>query len=64
MYEWDGPAAADHYARSLWRVLALISAQGSINYRVLPGMTRDELLARPETIASGDGGHWWQIVAA
>lgn len=64
LYEWDGPAAAHHYARSLWRVLALISEQGSIDYRVLPGVARDELLTRPETIVSGDGGQWWEIVAA
>jgi hypothetical protein len=47
LYEWDGAVAARAYARSLWRVLALVSVPGSIRYRVLPGVRRDELLAGP-----------------
>ena len=62
LYEWDGPRRAGDYARALWRVLALVSVPGSIHYIVLPGLRRDELLARPQdpspTLgfrATGDG---------
>lgn len=50
LYDWDGPAAAEHYARSLWWVLALVSVPGSIHHVVLPGMRRDDLLDRPEPV--------------
>ena len=43
VYEWDGAARAEHYARALWRVLALVCEPGSIDYRVLPGTRRDVL---------------------
>src|SRR5690348_14789928 len=52
LYEWDGPQQAEAYARALWRVLALVSVPGSIHYVVLPGLRRDELLARPQILAS------------
>jgi hypothetical protein len=66
LYEWDGSARAESYARALWRVLALVSVRGSIHYRVLPGLRRDELLARPDQLreqAAADPSHWWQPVA-
>ncbi|HSP53708.1 MAG TPA: hypothetical protein VLO00_12505 [Cryobacterium sp.] len=47
IYEWDGPVRAENYARTLWRVLALVSVPGSIQYRVLPGIRRDDFLANP-----------------
>lgn len=50
VYEWDGPERAAHYARSLWRVLALGCEPGSIHYRVLPGLRRDALLAAPHAL--------------
>jgi hypothetical protein len=61
LYEWDGPPRADHYARALWRVLALVSVPGSIHYLILPGLRRDELLARPHAMgwAAGDEAAWW-----
>lgn len=65
VYEWDGPAAAERYARSLWRVLALVSAKGSIDYRVIPGLRRDELLADPGRIRQEQSQEsWWQVVRA
>jgi hypothetical protein len=70
VYEWDGPARAEHYARSLWRVLALGCVPGSIHYRVLPGLQRDALLAAPHLLAATgvtteDGGTaWWRPVEA
>jgi hypothetical protein len=64
LYEWDGPQRADHYARALWRVLALVSVPGSVHYIVLPGMRRDDLLARPHVLAQVAAGRaaWWRPV--
>ena len=50
IYEWDGPERAEHYARSLWRVLALGSEPGSIRYWVLPNVRRDALVANPHLL--------------
>jgi hypothetical protein len=55
LYEWDGPKRAEAYARALWRVLALVSVPGSIHYVVVPGLRRDELLARPQVLARSCG---------
>jgi hypothetical protein len=65
LYEWDGPERAETYARSLWRVLALVSVPGSIRYRVLPGIRRDQLLADPKSIEDGSavaGSDWSRVV--
>jgi hypothetical protein len=65
LYEWDGPQRADHYARALWRVLALVSVPGSIHYMILPGLRRDEFLARPQVLAgaaAADSAAWWRPV--
>jgi hypothetical protein len=67
IYEWDGPERAEHYARSLWRVLALVSVPHSIHYVVLPGMRRDELLYAPHLLAAAapeDSQAWWRPVEA
>jgi hypothetical protein len=67
LYEWDGVAAAETYARSLWRVLELVSVRGSIDYRVLPDVRRDDVLADPgllEAFAPSDEDSWWRVVAA
>jgi hypothetical protein len=63
LYEWDGPQQAEAYARALWRVLALVSAPGSIHYVVLPGLRRDELLAWPQVLAdaAADAADWWRL---
>lgn len=62
VYEWDGAERAERYARSLWRVLALVSVRGSIHYMVLPGLRRDVLLANPHLLDSrADAtGAWWR----
>jgi hypothetical protein len=66
-YEWDGAARAESYARALWRVLALVSVPGSVSYRVLPGVRRDAVLARPGVLQPQSGladpDRWWQPVA-
>jgi len=67
VYEWDGPARAENYARCLWRVLELVSVPGSIHYRVLPGLRRDDVLADPraiDRIAPDDTAAWWRLVDA
>lgn len=51
IYDWDGARAAEHYAGSLWWVLALVSAPGSVRHLVLPGVHRDDLLADPAAVA-------------
>jgi hypothetical protein len=67
LYEWDGPDRAGSYARSLWRVLELVSVNGSIDYRVLPGLRRDDVLADPSLLdgyAISETQSWWRVVAA
>lgn len=66
LYEWDGPVPAEQYARSLWRVLELVSVEGSIDYRVIPGMGRDDLLGEPARLGPTDEqqGSWWRVVHA
>lgn len=63
VYQWDGAEQAENYARSLWRVLALCSVPGSIHYRVLPGMRREEFLRDPGAYGStrvATGPDWWR----
>lgn len=45
VYEWDGAHAAEHYARTLSRVLALVSVPGSVRWEIVPDTRRDEYLA-------------------
>ena len=65
LYQWDGAAAAQAYAQALWRVLALVSEAGSIAYRVLPGIWRDDLVAPSEQSAqpiAEQAADWWRPV--
>ena len=67
VYEWDGADRAEHYARSLWRVLALVSEPGSIDFRVVPGLHRDEVLADPGLLEGRTDPAvpgWWRPAAA
>ncbi len=67
LYEWDGIADAEAYARALWRVLALVSVPGSIDFRVVPGLRRDDLLADPtllETVVPDEQTAWWRMLGA
>jgi hypothetical protein len=65
-YEWSDPASAARYARSLWRVLELVCAPGSIDYVIVPGVHRAEVLDDPTVLAPFDpsGAAWWRFVAA
>jgi len=51
VYEWDGEPAARAYAQRMVRVLELVSVPGSIDYRVLPGVRRDDLLGEASPAA-------------
>jgi hypothetical protein len=74
VYDWDDPVLADAYARALWWVLALVSHRSSIHHVVLPGKSREELLAAvPPTDSpaaqpySDDGaghGEWWRVTSS
>lgn len=68
LYEWDSAALAEQYARSLWRVLELVSVPGSIHYEVVPGLHRDDAVTAPAAFAAGDREapstqQWWRVVA-
>lgn len=66
LYEWNGAQRAANYASALWRVLELVSVPGSIRYRVLPGLRRDDVLADPDLLPSagavGSDRSWWRLV--
>lgn len=67
LYEWDGPQRAEDYARALWRVLELVTEAGSIDFQVLPGLRRDDLLADPGKLdgqVEGEAKAWWRVTAA
>jgi len=65
LYEWDGADAAESYARSLWRVLELVSEPESIDYRVLPGRRRDDEVDPPDSpdqpASPGPELEWWRV---
>jgi hypothetical protein len=61
VYEWDGAQQAEAYARTLWRVLALVSVRGSIRYQVLPGLRRSDL-PLPDSTEGADLVAWWRPV--
>lgn len=60
LYEWRDSAGAEHYARSLWRVLQLVCTRGSIDYCIVPRRSRAEVLQDPGLLAPLDdsGGAW------
>lgn len=63
-YEWSDPQSAGRYARSLWRVLDLVCTRDSIDYAIVPGLRRAEVLDDPSLLAPFDpsGTAWWRIV--
>lgn len=62
VYEWDGAGRAERYARSLWQVLALVSEPDSIDFHVLPGVRRDDLLGDPAGTIPSRATTWWRLV--
>ena len=66
VYEWDGPGAARWYAGCLWWVLALVSEPASIDYRVVDGVRRDDVLADPgllDRVLPSEDRAWWRPTA-
>lgn len=66
LYEWDGAAKARAYAAALWRVLELVSVPGSISYKVLSGLQRNEVLANPARMQEGQpesSQAWWRLLS-
>lgn len=61
IYQWDGPARAEAYARALWQVLAIGCVPGSIHYHVVPDRERDEFLRTHQREEGGE--EWWRPVA-
>lgn len=65
LYEWDGADAAANYARSLWRVLEIVSEPESIDYRVLPGKRRDDVVDHPDSLDQpalpSREPEWWRV---
>jgi hypothetical protein len=63
IYDWDGSKRAEHYARSLWRVLEIGCEPRSIHYVVLPGLRRDQFLAEPALAEAASHSNseaaWW-----
>jgi hypothetical protein len=67
VYEWDSPERAEYYARCLWQVLAVGSVPGSIQYRVVPGLRRDDVIRDPHVLdsrAPEEPAAWWRPVVA
>ena len=64
LYEWDGFQNAHRYARSLWRVLELVSEPGSEDYRVFAGLTRQAALRDPDLLDTypWTPALWWHPV--
>ena len=64
LYEWDGAARARSYAAALWRILELVSVPGSIGYKVLPGLRRDDVLADPALMREAPHPEhaWWRLL--
>jgi hypothetical protein len=63
VYQWDDPELAVAYVRALWWILALVSVPDSIQYAVLPGLYRDEVLADPAIVdvnLRATSGGWWR----
>jgi hypothetical protein len=63
VYEWDGADRAEHYARCLWRVLAVVSVPGSIGYAIVPHLRRDEALTDPHVLEGRRIADRYRIVA-
>lgn len=64
VYQWDGLERAEAYAQALWRVLALVSVRGSIRYRVVPGMLRDDFLHARRQPGREGTADWWRVSEA
>ena len=57
-------ARAEHYARCLWRVLALVSVPGPIGYRVVPGIRPADALSDASATVPEQVTMWLPMVPA
>ncbi len=65
VYQWNDARLADDYVRALWWVLALVSAPGSIQYAVIPGLRLGDVLKDPSLVEAGapvPAGAWWRLI--
>jgi hypothetical protein len=63
LYQWNGADSAEVYVGSLRRVLELVSRPGSIDHRVLPGLSRDDVLRAPDLVRTDPASRdWWRPV--
>ncbi|GAA4282995.1 hypothetical protein GCM10022261_05260 [Brevibacterium daeguense] len=60
IYEWDGAERAAAYVRALSWVLGVVSVRGSIRAHIVPGLHRDDVLARPELLGDEGADRWWR----
>ncbi|HEX6255853.1 MAG TPA: hypothetical protein VFZ70_08570 [Euzebyales bacterium] len=60
LYEWDGADRAVHYAETLARLLALVSAPQSVHHHVVSPVRRDAVLRDPTLVT--DGPAWSRLV--
>lgn len=66
-YEWNDATGAEFYARSLWRVLELVCPRHAIQYRVIPGLRREDVLCDAQVLDAVDpeaSRAWWRVIAA
>lgn len=67
VYEWDGPAEAGTYARTLSRLLRLVSVPGTVRHHVVDGLTPAQVLAHPSLLGPEPGrpdgsDGWWRLI--
>lgn len=63
VYEWDGAEQATTYATTLTALLRVISLPGSVAFRVVPDVRRDEALRDPTVLEGVDeapADRWWR----
>jgi hypothetical protein len=67
IYEWDGADQAAFYADTLRTLLRLVSVPGTVRYRVVAGIRRDDFLRDPSSVTSsrpaGPTEAWWRLQA-
>lgn len=66
VYEWDGADRAVSYAETLLWLLRPFSTRGTLRYRVVPAVRRDDALNDPGALegAPSPEDAWWRLDAA
>jgi hypothetical protein len=67
IYEWDGADQAAFYAETLSTLLRLVSVPGTVRYRLVAGIRRDDFLQEPRSVTAsrptGPMESWWRLQA-